>query len=109
MGVWGTGEFRYNMIDNWAMRPIRWPFTDVVGVGIDSQDRVYVLNRGPHPVMVFDSEGLFVQPHGISIGPNDAIWCTDDMDHAVRKFDVDGNLLMTIGNPRIFSDTGYDG
>ena len=29
-------------------------------VGIDRQDRVYVFNRGEHPMMVFDREGNFL-------------------------------------------------
>ncbi len=126
--VFGSGEFRYKVVDNWAKRPRAWPFTDVVGVGIDSRDRVYVFNRGPHPVMVFDKEGnfirswgegIFIRPHGVFIDPDDAIWCTDDNGHTVRKFDTSGNLLLTIGYPggpivdaydwNKHSDTGYDG
>jgi hypothetical protein len=74
--IFGSGEFRYEVVDNWAKRPKTWPFTDVVGVGIDSQDRVYVFNRSPHPVMVFNKdgnfirswgEGIFLRPHGVFI------------------------------------------
>jgi DNA-binding beta-propeller fold protein YncE len=126
--IFGSGEFRYEVVDNWAKRPRAWPFTDVVGVGIDSRDRVYVFNRSPHPVMVFDKEGnfvrswgegIFLRPHGVFIDPDDAIWCTDDNGHTVRKFDTSGNLLLTIGYPGApivetydwnkHSDTGYDG
>ena len=118
MAVFGSGKFRYEVIDNWARRPVRWPFTDAAGVAVDSRDRVYVFSRGPHPVMVFDrdgnfirswGEGLFSRPHGIFVDAEDGVWCTDDLDHAVRKFDGDGNLLMTLGNPGVSSDTGYDG
>ena len=60
---------------------------------------VFVFNRGEHPVIVFDrqgrflrswGEGLFVRPHGITIGPDDAVYCVDDSDHTVRKFTPDG-------------------
>ena len=118
MDIFGSGEFRYEVVDNWAKRPNGWPFLDVAGVAVDSRDRVYVLSRGPHPVMVFDrdgnfvrswGEGLFVRPHGIYIDPDDLVWCTGDLDHTVRKFDADGNLLMTLGTPGVYSDTGHDG
>jgi DNA-binding beta-propeller fold protein YncE len=65
--------------------------------------------------MVFDrdgtfltswGEGLFIRPHGIAIGPDDAIYCTDDRDHTVRKFTADGRLLLTLGVRGTPSDTG---
>ena len=45
------------------------------GGGLDSRERVYVFNRGEHPVAIFDrdgtflkswGEGLFARPHGIT-------------------------------------------
>ena len=118
MSVFGSGAFQYSVVDNWAKRPRCWPFTDVPGVGIDSHDRVYVFTRSLHPVMVFDrdgaflrswGEGIFTRPHGVFIDGDDSIWCTDDLDHTVRKFDLNGNLLLTLGSPGVYSDTGYDG
>jgi DNA-binding beta-propeller fold protein YncE len=76
---------------------------------------VYVFNRGRRPVVVFDrdgkrlfswGEGLIVRAHGITIGPDDAVYCTDDFDHTVRKFTPDGKLLMTLGTSGRPSDTG---
>ena len=37
---------------------------DVAGVATDSQDRVYVFNRGEHPVMVFQADGTFLSSWG---------------------------------------------
>ena len=62
----------------------------------------YVFNRGEHPMMVFDSEGnflrswgedLFTRAHGIHIGADDMLYCTDDGDHTVRKITTDGVQL----------------
>jgi DNA-binding beta-propeller fold protein YncE len=84
-------------------------------VATDSRDRVFVFSRGPHPVLVFDpdgtfvgswGEGLFRRPHGISIGPDDAVYCTDDTDHTVRKFTPGGTLLLTLGTSGRPADTG---
>jgi DNA-binding beta-propeller fold protein YncE len=87
----------------------------VAGVATDSRDRVYVFNRGEHPVMVFDrdgtfltswGEGLFARPHGIVVGPDDAVYCTDDLGHSVRKFTADGRLLSSLAVSGTTSDTG---
>ncbi len=101
--------------DQWARLPSGWSWTEVAAVATDQRDRVYVFNRGDHPVMIFDrdgtfleswGEGLFVRPHGIFIGPDDAVYCTDDLDHTVRKFSPDGRLLLTLGTHGQPSDTG---
>lgn len=107
--------FCYEAIDRWAKLPAGWRWTEVAAVATDSRDRVFVFNRGEHPLIVFDSdgsfitswgEGVFARPHGITIGPDDAVYCTDDLDHTVRKFTPDGTLLMTLGTSGIPSDTG---
>jgi DNA-binding beta-propeller fold protein YncE len=51
-------------------------------------------------------QGEFARPHGITIGPDDADYCTDDFDHTVRKFTPDGRLLLTLGTSGRPSDTG---
>ena len=108
-------EFGYEANDHWAKLPFGWSWTEAVAVAVDGQDRVYVFNRGEHPVMVFDrdgkflrswGEGLFARPHGISIGPDAAVFCTDDLDHTVRKFTPTGRLLLTVGTSGKPSDTG---
>jgi DNA-binding beta-propeller fold protein YncE len=120
-GPWaGTGavscrDFGYEAHDRWAKLPAGWDWVEVAGVAVDSRDRVFVFNRGEHPVMVFDrdgallgswGEGLFVRPHGIFIGPDDAVYCTDDTDHTVRKCSTEGKVLLTLGTSGKHSDTG---
>ncbi len=104
----GTGEFTYRVEAGWGKLPDGWDFGDVGGVGVDRQDRVYVFNRGGHPMSVFDREGnflkswgedIFKRPHAVDIGPDDTIWCTDDLDHTVRKCTLDGKVLLTLGTP----------
>ena len=112
----GTGcELKYDADDCWVKVPPGWGWTEVAAVAADSQDRVYVFNRGEHPIMIFDrqgpflrawGEGLFVRAHGLFIGPDDAIYCTDDLDHTVRKFTPEGRLLLTLGTSGQPSDTG---
>src|ERR1700688_728325 len=106
--ILGSGEHRYRVVENWAKLPEGWNLTDVASVAVDSHDRIYVFNRGAHPMVVFDrdgnfvkswGEGLFSRAHGLHIDAYDNLYCTDDGDHTVRKCSVDGKVLLTIGIP----------
>jgi DNA-binding beta-propeller fold protein YncE len=114
--LFGSGDHKYELVEDWAKLPAGWSFLDVGGLAVDSQDRLYVFNRSKHPVMVFNrngelmsswGEGLFNRPHGIRIARDHAIYCADDGSHVVHKFSSDGTLLMTLGNKDRPSDTGY--
>jgi DNA-binding beta-propeller fold protein YncE len=102
----GSSEFRYQVITNWGKLPEGWAYRDVVGVAVDSKDQVYVFNRGLHPVVVYDrdgnflrswGEGKFWRAHGIHIGPDDSVYCTDDHAQTIGKFTPEGKLLLTLG------------
>src|SRR4051812_19539707 len=108
-------DYGYTADDHWAKLPPGYAWPEVAGVATDSRDRVFVFNRGRNPVMIFDrdgtflstwGEGVFVRPHGICIGPDDSVYCTDDGDHTVRKFTPEGGLLFTLGTSGKPSDTG---
>jgi sugar lactone lactonase YvrE len=114
--ILGQGEYRYELVEDWEQLPAGFTHGDVAGVSTDSQDRVYVFNRGEHPLLVYDrdgsfvtswGEGIFTRPHGITIH-DDAVYLADDGDHTVRKFTLEGELLQTLGTPNHPSDTGYD-
>lgn len=113
--VLGQGRFRYRPVVDWAKLPEGWQFLDAVGVATDSKGDVFVFNRGGHPMIVFDRNGkflrswgeeIFVRPHGLTIGPDDAIYCVDDFGHNVHKFSPDGTLLLTLNLSGQRSDTG---
>jgi len=104
----GSGKFTYEVFPDWAKLPKGWSFLEVVDVGVDAQDRVYVFNRGSHPLMIFDregnllsawGEGKFQRPHGLTMGPQDTLYLVDDGAHVVQHFTYDGQLLWTIGTP----------
>lgn len=114
--TYGNGSHRYELVEGWAKLPAGWNFLDVGGLAVDSQDRLYVFNRGANPLMVFDrggnlvsswGEGVFNRPHGIRISREGAIYCTDDGSHVVSKFSSEGKVLMTLGTRNRPSDTGY--
>lgn len=104
----GTGAFKYAVVEGWAKLPDGWTFKEVAAVGVDGKDRVYCFTRGEHPMIVFDKdgnflkswgEGTFKRAHGVTMGPDETIYLTDDGDHTVRKCTLDGKVLMTIGVP----------
>ena len=107
----GTGEFTYEVSgENWGNLPEDWTYKEATAVAVDSSDNVYVFNRGTHPIVVFDSDGnllrtwgdgVFTNPHGITIGPDDSVYCVDNGDHSVRKFSLEGKPLLTLqaGHP----------
>jgi DNA-binding beta-propeller fold protein YncE len=118
-GMMTTGDGpRFEVCKGWGVLPEGWNFLEVAGVATNSRDRVFVFNRGEHPIIIFDrngrfegawGEGLFTRPHGITIGPDDAVYCSDDSDHTVKKFHPEGKPLMTLGTSGCPSDTGVEG
>lgn len=114
-----SSTIAYNVVEGWEQLPKDYVHRDVAGVAVDGEDRVYLICRGDHPVMVYDQKGHFIRSwgegefsartHGISVGPNGTIFCTDDGNHTVRQFTPEGRLLMTLGVMNTPSDTGYNG
>jgi len=113
----GQGKYVYELVKGWG-KHFYSPYVDVVNIGVDSKDQIYVFTRMcVDPVLVFNSQGkflrcwgrnLFTWPHGLYVAPDDSVYCTDG-DHTVRKFTTDGKLLMTLGNKNRPSDTGVVG
>ena len=75
-------------------------------VAFDSNGHLFVLNRGPQPLVEFDPNGqfirafgenLFVRTHGFRIDRDRNLWVTDVGAHIVVKLDRQGQVLMTIG------------
>ena len=102
----GTVEYTYEVAEGWGKLPDGWSFKEAAAVGVDSKDNVYVFNRGEHPVIIFDregnflsswGEGVFPRAHGVTMGPDDTIFLTDDGDHTMRHCTLDGKVLMTLG------------
>lgn len=115
--TYGIGRYRYELVDEWARVPDGWSFNDVSGLCVDSQDRVYALNRGDHPIAVFDRDGnactswgqdYFIRAHGAYAAIDGCVFFTDDGHHTVSKFTSTGDLVMVLGTKDQPSDTGYE-
>ncbi len=108
----GEGHYKYEPVTDWANLPVDLVLGDVAGIAVDDKDRVYLFNRGTTPVVVLSQsgeflstwgQGIFENPHGASIGPDQCLYLTDNFDHTVRKFTLDGQLLLEIGTANVSS------
>jgi DNA-binding beta-propeller fold protein YncE len=98
----------YDLVPDWPKLPPGWNLGECAGVEADPDGSVWVLNRGPHPVLQFDKSGKLLQswsepavvrPHGIGIGPDGNVWLVDQNGHSVVKFTRQGRVLMVFANP----------
>jgi len=101
----GSGAFTYTE-QAWPTLPEGWSFYEVADVVVGPGDRVYVYNRGEHPMMVFEAdgtfvtswgEGVFTRAHGVTLGPEGHLYCADDDGHRIFVCTLEGEVLSTIG------------
>jgi DNA-binding beta-propeller fold protein YncE len=108
--AFGEGKYTYEYHANWAGLTDDYHEGWIPGVAVDSKDRVFVYSRSENPLNVYDTDGNHlarwgegvIQPnaaHGIFIDGDDNVFVTDAKDHAVYKFNSEGELLMTLGTP----------
>lgn len=97
----------------------------VVGVGVDSRNRIYVAHRGDRPFLRLHADGTLDREigtahhkksiaydlrgpvpiplaerywlHGLHVDPSDNVWITDVSRHLVMQFSPDGELLLSLG------------
>ena len=81
-------------------------FRGTSGVAFNSKGNIFVIHRGPMPLMEFDpdgnfirgfGDGLFERSHGLRIDAQDNIWATDVAANMVYKFDPSGRIEMVLG------------
>ena len=99
---------RWEPVPYWAKIPHGMTFRgSATSVAVDSEDRVYVFNRGSHPLMVFDPDGnlldawddptMVTRPHSIFIDADDNLWLIDDGGSFIDKRTRGGELLLRLG------------
>jgi sugar lactone lactonase YvrE len=116
-----AAESRYKQVE-WAQLPPGTQWGVMSAVDVDSQGRVFVFQREPSKVMVFDSHGKllktwgdneFPAAHGLNILRDGSLWLTDRKIQQAMKFSPDGKILMTIGTKGVAGDndskTAFDG
>lgn len=113
--IYGEGDYRYELVENWGDFPDTWKISVVPGICIDKHDKLYVLSRGIPPIAVLDKNGkclehwgdnVFVRAHGVYLTEDDQVYCADDGGHVAYKFDQNRDLIFTLGTKGVPSDTG---
>lgn len=104
----GTGEYKYKVI-----APFGKTFEDskkigaVSHVSADSKDNIYFIQRIDPQILIFNRMGDLVNHwskrqlidcHGVYITKNDDIFLATRGVHQVLKYDIDGQLVLSIGN-----------
>jgi len=111
-----AGKYTYELKSDFPKLPAGVLLGEVPSVAVDSQDRLYALQRANPPVMVFDRDGTYSHcwgidaisdPHGMTI-VDDTVYITDRKDSVVVIFTLDGKPLQVIGKRGVHSDTGCE-
>jgi DNA-binding beta-propeller fold protein YncE len=101
----------YHEVANWAKLPAGAKWGGVISVDPATDGDIWVFHRSDPPILRFDQSGnivksfgngMFVQPHGMTVDPDGNVWVTDAQikdgkGDQVYKFSPDGRLLMTLG------------
>ena len=113
----GNGEEApsYKVVHGWPALPDGYALGQVTGVGVDSQNRVWVFHRAERPVLCLDGDtgeiitsfgdGMFENEHGLAVDMADNVWLTDADTHVVEQYSPEGELMMTLG---VKGDPGED-
>jgi hypothetical protein len=110
----GTGDYTYELIQDFFKLPAGQSFGMISRVAADDRDRVYVFQRKDPPVVVFDRDGTYLgawgsgevtDPHGLKI-VGDTVYTTDRTDSVAKSFTLDGKVKLALGTPGQHSDTG---
>jgi DNA-binding beta-propeller fold protein YncE len=108
-----TGHYR--LVENWVHFPpevTKWG--SATGLDVDSRDNLYVFHRNPQmPIMAFDrngkflrawGQGMFKTTHFLRVDRDRNVWVTDRGDMVAYKFNMEGDLLMTLGKKGVTGD-----
>ena len=54
----------YRPVEGWEQLPPGYAHRDVAGVAVAAEDRVYLICRGEHPIIVYAPHGRFLTSSG---------------------------------------------
>lgn len=104
------GDQRYAVCRNWA----KWPAHVAQGflswVAVGSDGRVYALQRGATPVVVFEPDGTFATAwgdgliadgHGIWASNDGRLFIADRDAHQIVVTDLEGQVLQRLGERHV--------
>ncbi|MES2625659.1 MAG: peptidyl-alpha-hydroxyglycine alpha-amidating lyase family protein [Pseudomonadota bacterium] len=109
LNTWSLPDYHAVDVSKAFTFPEGLAFDSIAAVDMTADNHLLVLNRGAKPFLEFDEagklvrafgeEGVFSRAHGLRLDKDGNIWVTDVGAHFVRKYDKDGNTLLTLGTP----------
>ena len=94
----GSPPYLYERVPGWGGGPGGCEMGVLSGVGISSDDRVFVVDRDGRQIHAWGQD-IFPLPHDICISPDGRAFVPDCRDHTVRVCTLEGEVLQTIGSP----------
>lgn len=107
----GSGKWTYTLVEGWPVMPEGVNFKMGCAVVVDSKDRIYVHSQAAKNVVVFDRHGKPIKDWGMNLdqAAHGTFLHKDGKDeflffsilnpfHQVVKTDLDGKVLLRIGN-----------
>jgi hypothetical protein len=80
MAMVGTGQYTYELVEDWAQLPAGWTLGQT-GIVTDARDRVYLFNRSAHPLIVLEQDGTFLTSWGEGILSSAHGMCIDAQEN----------------------------
>src|SRR5687768_8268824 len=109
LNTWSLTDYHAVDVSEAFKFPEGLAFDSIAAVDMTAGNHLLVLNRGAKPFLEFDAdgtlvrafgeEGVFSRAHGLRLDKDGNMWVADVGAHFVRKYDKDGNTLLTIGTP----------
>jgi peptidylamidoglycolate lyase len=104
----------YRLVENWAQLPAGVQWGVMTAVGVDANDNVFAFQRSDpaSKVIFFDAHGkylrtwgenTFTDPHGLRV-LGGFVWIADRQMQQVLKYDLRGQLLMSLGQKGVAGD-----
>jgi peptidylamidoglycolate lyase len=113
--------YTYKLVEEWPQIPDTCHLGEPAGICISNQQHIVIFHRAgrkwmtPMPDTCIDKDtihvidrdtgcvlktwgaGRFIMPHGLDVDWESNLWITDVALHQIFKFNIDGKLLMQIG------------
>jgi DNA-binding beta-propeller fold protein YncE len=107
----GSGNHTYELVPDWIKVPDNIKLGFMHGLGVDSQNRVYIFMQSINAICVFDEDGSFIKTwnHGFEKGAHgltvvkepegDFLWLAEYLIPQVCKTTLDGEIILSLPIP----------
>tara|TARA_Y100001936_G_scaffold241009_1_gene276258 strand:+ start:17 stop:961 length:945 start_codon:yes stop_codon:yes gene_type:complete len=105
----------YELITDWGIPPKRQYFKESAAVAVDAKDNVWVFNIPTNELLIFNNDGnlrkiwphKYDNIHGIDFDASGNVYLVNRNYHQILKYTSNGDLIMSLGDTKMPSETGY--